>query len=491
MPRYLKLDSELGYIDNSVEIEYAKFNNLRHSVIGVMLGDFNENGEYIISKEIVNELVLMRKFISDSVDNIEICHGEFVVENPFIFAITYEGNRATLSILEKINLEANFKLNSGAYSNIKETILDQVETSGEINRNLLYKKWNIGEFGGQEISIFSCDEEMLTKYFGIVERYKYLMLANIELLEKEKQLENLEINYTNSTFECLERYPELQKLVVEQLNNTIKEKNNFLDPKKANFAKTFNELLDNAISSNLTKLNQEDQSRFKAEQQNNIQQINIGREQIEPFIKSGEQNLIRLQINLLYRTLTDIRNLYLQKLKENNNRKMPTNPYSAKVNSKIQIQTLYVVMSETNMISTAESNLITATTKKVVNANKISNDKKAGNVKKANKTSKAVNQGQASKKKDDNNSKVESNLVVGQNFSSTVKYRWLAGARDKLSNKKDGNLNNSEKNQMLNREQMAKYMNGNKNNLGKSQMLNREQMAEYINANENYLGPNL
>ena len=57
MAQYLKQDSELGYIVDNADIEYSKFNNLRHVVLGCMLGDFDETGAYVVEKEIIQELI--------------------------------------------------------------------------------------------------------------------------------------------------------------------------------------------------------------------------------------------------------------------------------------------------------------------------------------------------------------------------------------------------------------------------------------------------
>ena len=40
MAQYLKPDTELGYIEDNADIECLKMNNLRHVILGCMLGDF-------------------------------------------------------------------------------------------------------------------------------------------------------------------------------------------------------------------------------------------------------------------------------------------------------------------------------------------------------------------------------------------------------------------------------------------------------------------
>ncbi len=280
MAQYLKQDSELGYIVDSADIEYSKFNNLRHVVLGCMLGDFDETGAYVVDKEIIDELISMPKHIVESMDNIEICQGELKLDKYISFMVTFEGNKATLSLIEKLNYEANFKLDCGVYSNIVETVLDEVETSGEINRNVLYARWNIGPFGGNVIDIFSCDNSVLEKYFGIVNRFKYLLESNRILLDKEEELEEIEASYSNEMFEILKRYPKLEKEVVAQVKEILKNRKDALSVNKPNFAKTFNEILDNAIQANIDKLDEKEKEDFKTEQHNVVNNANIKKQEV-------------------------------------------------------------------------------------------------------------------------------------------------------------------------------------------------------------------
>ena len=128
MAQYLKRDPQLGYIEDVAEIETEKFNNLRHSVLGCMLGDFDETGAYVVSPEIVEELLAMEKYVVDTYDNIEICKSILKLDKQITFMVTYEGNRAVLSLIEKLSYEANFRIDSGVYSNINEYVLDSVES---------------------------------------------------------------------------------------------------------------------------------------------------------------------------------------------------------------------------------------------------------------------------------------------------------------------------------------------------------------------------
>ncbi len=275
MARY-KLNGSLnGYIENPIEIEQAKFNNFRHVVLGCMLGDFDEVGEYIVDKEIEKELIAMPKFLVEKIDNIEIFQGELILDKPITFAITFENDKATLSLLEKINFEANFKLNSGIYSNINEYVLDAITTSGEIDRNLVYRKWHISDFGGKQLNILDCDEATLQKYFGLVRRFKYLVKANTELLKKEDLIETLEAEYTDNILEILNRYPSLKSGVEADIKKAFIEHNESLQINKPNFVKTLNEVIDNSINSNLSNLDEKARQEFTEERLSVLKNLTI------------------------------------------------------------------------------------------------------------------------------------------------------------------------------------------------------------------------
>lgn len=283
MAQYLKQDSALGYVEDIAEIENLKFNNSRHVVIGCMLGDFNENGTYVVSPEIVEELIHMEKYLVQSYDNIEFCKSCIKLDKQISFMVTFEGNRATLSLVEKLNYEANFAIDSGAYSNINEYVLDVVETSGEINRNAIYLRWNISTTPGAILDIFNCEDVILEKYFGIVNRFKYLLGANAVLLQKEEEIEEIEAAYANEILIILTRYPKLKQAVIKTIKATLDEKKDMVSVEKPYFAKTFNEILENAIEENIDVLDEQEKQEFAKDKRAAVVQANIQKADIMPI----------------------------------------------------------------------------------------------------------------------------------------------------------------------------------------------------------------
>ena len=268
MAQYLKRDSERGCVEDYVEIQALKFDNVRHTALGNMLGDYDNEGNYIISPAIVNELIAMPKYVVEVMDNLEICLSVVKFDKQLSFLVAFEGEKATLSLLEKVSFEANNKLDAGTWSNVNEYVLDLVETIGEVDRQSLYMKWNIQTFPGNLIDIFNCEDDILAKYFNIITRIKYNMEVKTELLEKEDDLEEMEAEYSMDMFTILQGYPELLKLIQTQLKKEMAEKKDFVKLDRPNFAKTFNELLNKAINNNVGSLSEFERANFENDRRN-------------------------------------------------------------------------------------------------------------------------------------------------------------------------------------------------------------------------------
>ena len=299
MARYLKQDCVEGYIDDNAEIEYAQFCNFRHTILGCMMGDFDTQGRYHVAPAIVDELIRMPKYLVDAMDNIEVCASELKLDKQLTFLVTFESDHVTLSLMEKISFEGNIKLNSGSYSNINEYVLDSIETSGVVNKNAIYSMWNIKEHGGTSLDVFNMDEQTIAAYFHIVNRFKYLMVANTILLEKQDKLEELESGYANRMLEILKAYPKLKSKVENELKSTLEEKKDFIKVDKPNFAKTINEIIEKAIENNIDVLNDKEKESFKQEKHQAQMETNIlRREVVDLEVKPAEtsQEIDKLNI---------------------------------------------------------------------------------------------------------------------------------------------------------------------------------------------------
>lgn len=280
MEEYIKNDCEQGFVTDKAEIEYLKFSNLRHTVMGCMLGDFDAKGNYVVAPEIVKELIEMPKYIVDSVENIDVCYSIIKLDKQITFFVTFEGDRVTLSLAEKMNFQGNFKSNAGMFSNINEYVLDAVETSGVVDKNVIYAKWHISPYTGSALDVFDMDEETLAQYFGLVNRFKYLMQANNILLQNENALEEAETNYAVNMLNILKGYPKLKQAVDKKINEVVNQQPSIVRLDKPGFAKTINEIIVQTIETNQNALSKKDQQQFEAEQHNAKVDYNIRRAQI-------------------------------------------------------------------------------------------------------------------------------------------------------------------------------------------------------------------
>lgn len=286
MAQYIRNDCEQGFITDSAEIENLKFNNMRHTVLGCMLGDFDADGNYVVDPEIVEELIAMPKYIVDTVDNIDVCSSVIKLDRQITFFVTYEGEHAVLTLAEKVNFQANFKTNSGLFSNINEYVLDSYETSGVIDKNAVYSKWHISPYSGMALDVFNMDEETLAKYFGIVNRFKYLMKANQIMLENEDKIEEIESNYAVQMIELIARYPALKKMVDEKLKEVVSKQPSVIRLDKPFFAKTVNEVINQTIETNVTVLKPEEKQEFELERRNLIVEQNVKLSQVIDVINA-------------------------------------------------------------------------------------------------------------------------------------------------------------------------------------------------------------
>ena len=274
MSQYVKKDTELGYIEDNAEIEYTRFNNMRHAVLGYMLGDFDTNGNYFVSDEIVRELISIKKYYVDTINEIDICRSAIKLDKQITFFVDIQNDKATLSLAEKLNFGANHKLNSGVYSNINEYVLDELELTGPIDRNAIYSHWNIDTFQGETLDVFHMDPETLAKHFNVVNRYKYLLAANTVLLQKEEKLEEIEAKYSNRIMAILAKYPKLKDAVMQDVKLAMEEKKDFLRIDKPNFAKTLNEVIEDSIQEHLDLLSAKEQEKFAEEKHTAQVEIN-------------------------------------------------------------------------------------------------------------------------------------------------------------------------------------------------------------------------
>lgn len=247
--KFIKFDSEKGYLDNKDDINYFASELMRKVAFGKMLGDFDENGLYVINQKIVEELIKMPKVIVEVLDDADLIRSKVKADSFFHFILTIEDNKVSFKLLEKIHYQSNKDFNSGAYSNINEYVIDEVIVQDrDFDRNALYEKYNISvDNDGEVLSIFDMDELSLALYYNIIEKLKTDYLVQNELILKEKELESIEADYFEAILAVLSQYAEFGDKVVSSVKKDLAEKHNFVIVSKPFFQKTINEIIDNYI----------------------------------------------------------------------------------------------------------------------------------------------------------------------------------------------------------------------------------------------------
>ena len=222
--KFIKFDSEKGYLDNKDDINYFATNQMRKVAFGKMLGDFDENGLYVINEKIVEELIKMPKVVVEVLEEADLIRSTVKADAFFHFILTIEDNKASLKLLEKINYQSNRDFNSGVYCNINEYVLDEVGIPDkDFDRNALYQKYNIStDNTGDALSIFDMDELSLALYYNIIEKLKIDYLVQNELMLKEKELESVEKPYYILQGDTdIVTNTEILKEVVDSADNTF------------------------------------------------------------------------------------------------------------------------------------------------------------------------------------------------------------------------------------------------------------------------------
>ena len=269
--KYIKFDTELGYLDDKDDINYFATSQMRRVAFGKMLGDFDENGLYVINKKIVDELIRMPKVIVEMVEGTDLIRSKVKADAFFHFILTVEDNKASFKLLEKLQYQSNRDFNAGAYSNINEYVLDEVIVPDkDFDRNALYEKYNIStENDGESLSIFDMDELSIALYYNIVEKIKINYLVQNELMLKEKDVESIEADYFEAVLNLLAEFECFGDRVVNAVQDDLAEKQNYVIINKPFFQKTINEILDSYIDQFMQDLSPEQRENFL----NKIRQI--------------------------------------------------------------------------------------------------------------------------------------------------------------------------------------------------------------------------
>lgn len=240
-PKMLRKDIDGAILDNKYEIDYYRLEQFSNVVDNLMLGNYDEFGEYIVQDEIKEELIKCEKMIVDNYENILFVKttnpvNAFSYINFAVKVITNTQTNQNTAILEL--LEPIYKA-KGFVENTQTTILKRITLpNNDIFRQEVYKAFNIklnanGE--GQKIATEddfknTIDRKIRLLYlkkqsFGKMNGYYEICYnKNVEELKKT-EIGKKVIEQTNKDEKIAQKYLNVQpndfKVKVELLNKNI------------------------------------------------------------------------------------------------------------------------------------------------------------------------------------------------------------------------------------------------------------------------------
>lgn len=240
-PKMLRKDIDGAILDNKYEIDYYRLEQFSNVVDNLMLGNYDEFGEYIVQDEIKEELIKCEKMIIDNYENILFVKttnpvNAFSYINFAVKVITNTQTNQNTAILEL--LEPIYKA-KGFVENTQTTILKRITLpNNDIFRQEVYKAFNIklnanGE--GQKIATEddfknTIDRKIRLLYlkkqsFGKMNGYYEICYnKNVEEL-KQTEIGKKVIEQTNKDEKIAQKYLNVQpndfKVKVELLNKNI------------------------------------------------------------------------------------------------------------------------------------------------------------------------------------------------------------------------------------------------------------------------------
>ncbi len=154
MAKYLRKDYENGYMSDVVLIDYYKKVQEIDVINNLLIGDYNSKGEYVTSKEILNELLAMPKYIVKTFNTNMYLQSNAEIGNfsQLTFMVTVQDgvpklnmSRASLLLTEEISKCG------GYYINTNSVVLDSFEDANDFDFNdKMFKHFNIIENTGRK-----------------------------------------------------------------------------------------------------------------------------------------------------------------------------------------------------------------------------------------------------------------------------------------------------------------------------------------------------
>lgn len=241
---YEKFDCDLGYVMGEHDIMQMKVKRFKEENFNQLIGTFDENGAYIISDEILVELVgLTKKIDAQTVNGTEA--RAFVGDRVLRFNMTppqvlENGNAyCYLQLLEEIS-----HIN-GYYIDTLTTVIATYEYKyDEFFLNNAYRAFNLQEF--KENDPDATAPQLVPDYLG----QRYAVISAM-LLQFGEALDKLEEAYFNKRIQLLSEHPEVAVVLAEFANKRNKLEPYFLNAEHKYYL--LNQILDEVLEMDVCK----------------------------------------------------------------------------------------------------------------------------------------------------------------------------------------------------------------------------------------------
>lgn len=257
--RYLRKDIDGGILTEKYEIDQYKLQEYVDVVDNLMLGNYNEFGDYEIQKEIISELLNCKKVVTDNYENILFVESVSRINvfgrlNFAIKVIDAEQVGFKTAILEL--LEPIYKA-KGFIENTQATVLKRVNLPfNDAFKDEVYKQFNIvlRSGDGAEIELENDEDfnETIDRKIRLLYIKKHLENQNDFMICYNNNIQELEKTVEGK--KVLEEFKKEEKIAEKYLKvepNDYKSKNELLTKN----IETFFPVKPKPIVENLTKLN--------------------------------------------------------------------------------------------------------------------------------------------------------------------------------------------------------------------------------------------
>lgn len=223
-----------------------------------LLGDYNENGNYVISEKIMNELILINKVKTNSYGNSVFCSATLDKYGEINFEISFKKNsKLNIALAEIYVLESVEKVNGYIYNTVKTPIGKFTEQISDDFVSRSFLMFNVVQNNvGADSNDDSNNDDSVGKEYKEIEEFnaKFIetRMSFLSALSKltEKDYEKSYENYFNKRIDVLKSQNSLYaNTILNTFNHEYSKIEKFflLDKKGKIKFKTLNELLDKSF----------------------------------------------------------------------------------------------------------------------------------------------------------------------------------------------------------------------------------------------------